>query len=312
MTQALVSILIPCYDAAPWLAATLESALSQTWPCCEIIFVDDGSRDDSLAIARTFTARGVTIVAQPNRGASAARNHGLRLARGDFIQFLDADDLLAPDKIAHQLSALALHPEHIASCRWARFQTDPGVAEFADDDLACDFSPVDFLVLHTRDARMMHPASWLVPRAVADRAGPWDERLSLNDDGEYFARVLLASAGIICAPNTRTYYRSGLSGSLSHRRSSHAFESLALSVESVAKHLRDAEDSPRVHRALAEYWQRLEYEIYPNEPKLCRFAAAQARAFGGASRPPKMGPAERLAARFIGWRLTRRLRGTFK
>ena len=71
----LVSILIPCSNAAPWLAATLASALAQTHPRTEIIIVDDGSSDHSLAIARTFEPHGVRVVTQPNAGASAARNH---------------------------------------------------------------------------------------------------------------------------------------------------------------------------------------------------------------------------------------------
>jgi glycosyltransferase involved in cell wall biosynthesis len=74
----LVSILIPCSNAAPWLAATLASALAQTHPRTEIIIVDDGSSDHSLAIARTFEPHGVRVVTQPNAGASAARNHARR------------------------------------------------------------------------------------------------------------------------------------------------------------------------------------------------------------------------------------------
>jgi glycosyltransferase involved in cell wall biosynthesis len=79
----LVSIIIPCRNAAPWLAETLESALGQTWQAKEILLVDNGSTDDSLAIARTFERRGVQVLLQSNRGAAAARNTGLRAARGD-------------------------------------------------------------------------------------------------------------------------------------------------------------------------------------------------------------------------------------
>jgi glycosyltransferase involved in cell wall biosynthesis len=95
----LVSILVPAYNAARWIDATLASAAEQTWPRVETIVVDDGSRDETPARARAFAARhpglDLRIVSQPNAGASAARNHALRLARGDFIQFRDADDLLA-------------------------------------------------------------------------------------------------------------------------------------------------------------------------------------------------------------------------
>ncbi len=106
----LVSIIIPCHNAEPWLEATLLSALGQTWPRTEIIFVDDGSSDGSVAVARRFAARGVRVESTPHRGASAARNHGLRIARGEFSQFLDADDILAPEKIERQVARLGAAP----------------------------------------------------------------------------------------------------------------------------------------------------------------------------------------------------------
>src|ERR1019366_7971915 len=133
MPTPLVSILIPCYNGAPWLAATLESALTQTWRNTEVILVDDGSTDDSRAIAQGFAPRGVQLIAQPNAGDSAARNRALRAARGDYFQFLDADDLLSPGKLAAQLDLLAYRePGTVASCAWGRFTTDPAGAHFVD------------------------------------------------------------------------------------------------------------------------------------------------------------------------------------
>lgn len=97
--KPIVSILIPAYNAAPWLAATVRSAEAQTWSPIEIIVIDDGSTDNTLAVAHTLASDRVAIHTQPNRGASAARNHALRLARGEYIQFLDADDLIAPSTL---------------------------------------------------------------------------------------------------------------------------------------------------------------------------------------------------------------------
>src|SRR5438045_4211310 len=104
----LVSILIPAYNAENWLADTLRSALAQTWPNKEIILVDDGSTDRTLAIARQFQSPSVRVHAQPNQGASSARNAALALAQGEYIQWLDADDLLGRDKITKQMEA-AVH-----------------------------------------------------------------------------------------------------------------------------------------------------------------------------------------------------------
>src|SRR2546426_3283066 len=99
----LVSILIPAYNAERWIADSIKSALSQTWVKKEIIVVDDGSSDNTLEIAKTFESKTVKVIAQRNMGACGARNRALTLAQGTYIQFLDADDLLAPDKISQQL-----------------------------------------------------------------------------------------------------------------------------------------------------------------------------------------------------------------
>ena len=254
MNRQPVSIIIPCHNAEAWVAQTLESALAQTWPHKEIILVNDGSRDGSLAVARQFEPRGVQVVDQPNQGASAARNHGLRLARGDYIQFLDADDLLSPAKIERQLALLAQRPAGtVASCAWGRFRGNPTKARFTDTAVFRDFAPLDFLLLAGESGLMMHPSAWLVPRAVADRAGPWDESLSLNDDGEYFCRVLLAGAGIAFCADTdaHSYYRSGLPGSLSQQRSERARRSQFRSIELITAAIRGA-DAARLCGPLAQ------------------------------------------------------------
>ena len=98
--ELLVSILIPAFNAQESIAETLQSAIAQTWPRKEIIVVDDGSTDATLAIARQFESDSVRVVTQKNQGAAAARNMAFSLSHGDYIQWLDADDLLAPDKIA--------------------------------------------------------------------------------------------------------------------------------------------------------------------------------------------------------------------
>lgn len=307
----LVSILIPCHNAEPWLAATLASVLAQTHPATEIILVDDGSRDGSLELARSFADRGVRIIAQANAGASAARNHAFRASRGEFIQYLDADDLLSPGKIAAQVAELATRPRGtVASCAWGRFTTDPAAARFIDDDVFCDLSPADFLVLAGTTGAMMHPAAWLVPRTVAEQAGPWDESLSLNDDGEYFCRVLLASAGVaFCAnPAALSFYRSRLPGSLSRQRSDQARRSQFHSLELITRHLTDREETPRSRRACAGYWRRYVHDFYPAPGDLIRRAEAEVRRLGEEVGQPTMGDKTAMLSNLLGWKAVRRLK----
>lgn len=101
----LVSILIPAYDAETSIGETLTSALAQTWFRREIIVVDDGSTDQTLAAAKRFGSKDVLVVTQKNQGAAASRNRAFALCQGDYIQWLDADDLLSPDKVEAQMVA---------------------------------------------------------------------------------------------------------------------------------------------------------------------------------------------------------------
>ncbi len=121
--KPLVSILIPAYNAAPWIGETIQSALRQDWPRTEIIVVDDGSRDKTLAVARSFSVANLSVVTQKNAGASAARNRAFSLCRGDYIQWLDADDLLAADKISRQMEVVekCADPRTLFSSEWGQF-----------------------------------------------------------------------------------------------------------------------------------------------------------------------------------------------
>ncbi len=309
MTPApFVSIIIPCYNAEPWIAEALESALAQTHPDREIIVVDDGSKDASVDVVRRFTARGVQLVRQPNRGASAARNAGLAAARGDWFQFLDADDLLAPDKIARQLELADRIGREFAFCaQWTRFTTTLAQADFTPQPLCMDAAAVDWLVLKMEQNRMMHPAAWLITRELADKAGPWNEQLSLDDDGEYFTRIVAASRGVRCCPRAMSYYRSRISGSLSGRKSERALASAFAAIESAVQQLLQLEDSPRTHHAGAVAWQRFIYEAYPGGRSERRVAAQRVAHYGGCSLAPEGGPRFQRLSRWVGWKMAKRL-----
>lgn len=107
----LVSVVIPAYNAAGLIRETIESILGQQYPCIEIIIVDDGSTDATASVVREFGCR-VRLARQPNSGGcSSPRNHGLRLAQGEYVTFFDADDLMLPDKLTRQVEFLESHPD---------------------------------------------------------------------------------------------------------------------------------------------------------------------------------------------------------
>lgn len=303
-----VSILIPCCNSERWLSATIESALGQTWPSCEVIVVDDGSTDSSLAIARRFESRGVRVASQSNRGAAAARNHALRLCHGKLIKFLDADDLISPNMISTQAGALESSAGKVAYGEWARFTYEPGEARFHRRAEWRDGTPVDWLVEAWREGQpMMQCAQYLLPRALIERAGGWDERLSLIDDFEFFTRVTLASDGVVFTPGAKLYYRSGLPHSLSGTKSGPAWQSAVLSTRLATNALVAAENSPRTRAAAAAILQALVHDMYPAMPELIAELEARVAEFGGSGLVPRGGFGFEFARRLLGWKAARRL-----
>lgn len=306
--KSLVSILIPMYNAEIFLSETIESALNQTWQNIEIILVDDGSKDSSLAVARQYESSRVKIIAQENQGQSASENRALREAQGDFIQYLDADDLLAPDKIQRQMALLEDgNLECVAACEWSRFYNSPDDVMFIPQPLWADFKPVDWLVCAWEKHLMMHGATWLIPRQISDRAGWWTEELSLINDFDYFSRILLASQGVKFCWGAKTYYRSGNTGSLSGSKSYAAWKSAFRSLELGTHNLLAQENSQRTRHASATVFQRFVYEVYPDVPDLMQAAAAKVQEFGGSDIKPSGGPVFQVLTSVMGWQQAKKL-----
>jgi glycosyltransferase involved in cell wall biosynthesis len=269
--KPLVSILIPAYNAEEFLGYTLQSATAQTWERKEIIVVDDGSTDGTPGLARRFASREVKVVSTANQGLSAAVNHAYRLCQGDYIQELDADDILAPDKIESQLAALQEGESKriLLSSPWAHFHYRISSAHFVRNSLWEDLSPVEWLFRKLRENLHMQNATWLVSRELAEAAGPWDETLQYDQDGEYFARVLLASERTRFVPEGRVFYRISGSNRVSFiGRSDKKKDSLVRSMKLHIQYIRSLEDSERVRKACLIYLQNWYENFYPERPDI--------------------------------------------
>jgi glycosyltransferase involved in cell wall biosynthesis len=247
----LVSILIPAYNAERWLADTIRSALGQTWSKTEVIVVDDGSQDGTLAVARAFESGSVKVVSQPNSGAPAARNKALELAQGGYIQWLDADDLLAPGKVAAQMRVA----EEVADRRlllsgaFGTFYHETSRAKFVKTSLWRDVTPLEYFLVRFCENTCFQTDAWLVSRELTEAAGPWTDFHSPDDDGEYFCRVVMKSTGVRFVEEARSYYRVGNSGSLGNRRSHRATAALFTSKAKCIRYLLELENTPRTRDA---------------------------------------------------------------
>lgn len=220
MDQPLVSIIIALYNAERYISETIRSAVNQTWQNIEIIVVDDGSTDGSYDIAKQFESDNVKVFRQKNKGQCAATNRGLEMASGEYIQYLDADDILSPSKIEQQVTRLLDNPNSIAIGPWAIFNSSTEQSEMEKNQtLWKDADPVDWIVSLWTDGGMMVNCGYLIPRHIIERAGPYDETLNYNNDFEYFPRTILKCKRVLFCPDALSYYRRGQQSSLSQQKS---------------------------------------------------------------------------------------------
>jgi hypothetical protein len=308
----LVSILIPSFNAEPWIKETLDSAVSQDYPHKEVIIVDDGSTDQTLEIARTFESSSVRLITQPNAGAPAARNKALAHAQGEYIQWLDADDLLAPTKITNQMKECerVQNERVLFSCPFASFYTRWKKARLWQSRLYRDLTPSDYFLIKFSYDAFFQPSCWLASRTLSDLAGPWWELKSPDDDGEYFCRVVAASEGIHFVPEARCYWRIGHKQSVSSswQQSPAGLEALFQSTKRSIEHYGKLENSERSRAARVAFLQnRLSY-FYPERLDIAKQISALAEELGGEVSVPTLPWKYRPIKAAFGWPAAKRCR----
>jgi len=304
-----VSVIIPAFNAGRYLREALQALSLQTMTDFEVILVDDGSTDDTSLIARQFTDSRIKVYQRANSGQSAASNFGCSVASGRYIKFVDADDLLNDRHLQLQLESLQSFPRHVACCSWGYFRECVNRfsirAEMANADYA---DPLEWIVDSLScDEGMMGAWRWLIPRAVWDDCGGWNEQLTLNNDFDLSIRILLASGGVRFAAGAVYYYRKGVAGSLSGTVSRRSQESALLTTLLGTRSLLQREDSARIRRLCADRFQQWVYRFFPQFPDLVQQAEDQIRQLGGSRLPMPGGRMQQLLLPLLGWRNVRRL-----
>jgi glycosyltransferase involved in cell wall biosynthesis len=200
MSCAPVGIVIPAFNAEPYLAQALDSLLAQTYPNWLAVVVDDGSTDGTLSLARAYLARDprITVIAGPNGGISAARNAGRAALDVDYVCYLDADDVWLPDKLTRQLEAARHHRVDLVVTHLASFREDVRRTVFQpvagppwDRVLA---GPT--LAAALREACFFLPSGVMIKVALLDRMGGFDEGLRAAEDWDLWLRVAEANGSL--------------------------------------------------------------------------------------------------------------------
>lgn len=202
--MALVSVIIPCYNAARWVAEAVDSCLAQTYVPIEVIVVDDGSTDESVAILRRYGER-IRLVTQANSGGNCARNRGFALSQGAYIQFLDADDYLLPEKIARQVRFLEETGADVVYGDW-RYQFHEGNGHSWHGDINISAEQADILASLLRGWWTAN-LSILFRRQTVIDAGGWDESIKAGQDRDFFLSVAMTGDNIRYQPGCYSVYR---------------------------------------------------------------------------------------------------------
>lgn len=269
----LVSIIIPCYNSEKYIEKCINSALNQTYPNIEVIVINDGSTDSSLNIITQFINKvGVKIISQPNKGAAAARNTGLKHATGDFIQFLDSDDVLDPFKIETQINHYKnnFNQAILVFGKWTTLGKD--ITQMGNNQKSVWHNyknPTDILNDFVLNRCCLPQIVYLTPKSLIEKAGLWNENLSMNDDGEFFARVLSVAKSLHFCDNSISYYRptpNSLSKSMSHKAALSQIQSQILMAEIMKKNPHPKTDEA-IYQMLNESLRRL-YPYYKKERKI--------------------------------------------
>jgi glycosyltransferase involved in cell wall biosynthesis len=208
--MAKVSILIPCYNNAEWIQQSIRSALEQSHPDKEVIVLDDGSTDDSL---KNIKSIGNEIVWEtgPNRGGNVARNRLLELASGDWIQYLDADDALKPEKVARQLEYASEDVDVIYGSVTVEYWRDGVLSDSAvatpdrDQDLYCQWL----------DWKLAQTGSVLWRASALREIGGWNESYPCCQDNEICLRALKTGLGFKQSNDSGAIYRLWSRGTVS-------------------------------------------------------------------------------------------------
>ncbi len=186
MINSLVSVIIPAYNAARTLKATVQSVFEQTAQNFEIIIVDDGSKDDTAAVARSIKDARVKVITQANGGASAARNAGIEAAQGEYVAMLDADDLWMPHKLERQLAVLNSEEEVNAVQSGVYFVNDNLEVISVQPCFESKDALLETLLFQNLPGLM---STLIVKRSVFDKIGCLNTKLIILEDWELAIRL---------------------------------------------------------------------------------------------------------------------------
>lgn len=276
-----VSILIPLYNAEKWISSTLDSIINQTYNNIEVVIVDDGSTDNSLNVVNEYQSEKIKIIQQSNKGGCAARNLAFKESTGEYIVFFDADDLMFEEKIENQMKLVEKYgDEYIYSSQWIPFTNNQLPSKHPEKSpIDKDFDEAYKWLTTSWEHKAGAVGIWVTPRQLIEKSGNWDETLKVNQDGDFFCRVILNSRGVKFTENAYMFYRRDVNTSISKKNIPKRADSMLKSYMNYEIIL-NYNNSYETKKALAYNYIKFLY-IYSNTyPKLANIAWQRINSLG--------------------------------
>lgn len=307
----LISICMPAYNAEQYIRQTIGCFLNQTYNNFELIIVDDGSTDETYSILNSIKDSRITILSNPKKNASSARNYAYEKSKGNYIIFFDADDWIPENFLESQLMCLGSSRIDVGVSKWGRFNVDD-LTSFKEDlkTFKDNLTFLSWIKTYWKTAsHMTPPGRVFIPKNIIQIAGLWDESLTLNDDFEFFTRIFNVAENIIYNNNTIFYYRSyigGLSSKTNSFINQHSnFTSL---IKGITLALFSFPNNNEVKQCCANMLQNFIYENYPQNKPLLDSAIKYLEVLPTPNLKIKAGGWTAIFIKLFGWKLTKLLK----
>lgn len=305
-----ISVIIPAYNAGSTIGQSIKSVLDQTFSNFEIIIVNDGSTDNTEEVVLSFSDARIRYFYQNNKGQCVANNFGLSQAKGNFIKFFDADDIMNATHIQAQYERIKDKKNCLASCIWGRFyNNDISNVKIIPELNWKDLPSIDWLKISLGQRHdMMGGWLWLIPKIILDKVGGWNESLSLNNDFEFSVRLLLGAENVLFADEAKLFYRTGNSNSLAKSTSLISFEA-AFESNLIGCNLLLAKDNSKTMQThCANRFQEWVYTIYPDHNEIVEKFEQQIKIWGGSNIMIEGGKILIFLSKLFGWKTAKKIK----
>ena len=312
LNNPFISICIPAYNVEAFVSQTINCWLEQTYQNYEIIVVNDQSTDDTLSILSNIKSDKLKVLSVSNGGAAKARNIAYNHSIGEFIIFFDADDYIENTFLEEQIASILNIDNAIVLAEWGRFYNNDINTFKKESSGLKEFTPELWINTYWFNCNpMTNPGRALIPKKVIEKAGLWNEELTLNDDLDFFTRIFLNVDRIIINQKASLYYRSGVSG-LSGVKSKKAYDSLFKSLKLSIDLVKSTTNNDKITQSCANMWQSFIYEVYPQHDELLNQAQKEINLLCPPTIKYSSGGITKFFVEIFGWKSIKKLKYKLK